>query len=359
MKKEDSKMQFKLVQISQNRYKIENFCGVFTRDHAKKIPGCYYSGVQKAWVFPISEQNRRIYHELTDQNKAVAVSQLKSEVMSDLEDFRRYLETNRYSKSTIQSYISILHKFFTFHIEKDPAEIEVKDIEMFNYHNIMKLKKSTSFQNQLISAIKKFYENRFHVKLYIGEIERPRKSEPLPKVLSQEDIQKLLSKVYNVKHRAILSLIYSAGLRRSEVLNLRITDVASNRMVLNIRNAKGKKDRIVGLSQKILELLKTYYRKHRPTKYLFEGSEGIKYSAGSVGNIFRRAKRRARITIPGGVHVLRHSFATHLHESGYDIRIIQEILGHKSSKTTEIYTHVSTKSIRNVKSPFENLNIKS
>ncbi len=128
-------------------------------------------------------------------------------------------------------------------------------------------------------------------------------------------------------------------------------------MVLNIRNAKGKKDRIVALSEKVLVLLRKYYRKYRPAKYLFEGPGGVKYSAGSVGNIFRRAKKGAGITIPGGVHVLRHSFATHLHESGYDIRIIQEILGHKSSKTTEIYTHVSTKSIRNVKSPFESFDI--
>ncbi len=348
-------MQFKLVQISQNRYKIENFCGVFTRDHAKKIPGCYYSGVQRAWVFPISEQNRRIFNELMNQKKAVPESQLKSEVLSDLEYFRRYLKTNRYSTSTIQSYISILGKFFHFHSEKHPNEIQINDIERFNYYYIIEQKRSAAFQNQLISALKKFYENRFHVKLSIGELERPRKSRPLPRVLSKEDIQKLLSKAYNLKHRAILSLIYSAGLRRSEVLNLLIADVDSNRMVLNIRNAKGKKDRIVGLSLKILDLLREYYGIYKPQKYLFEGKYGGKYSAESVGKIFNRAKRRAGISLVGGVHILRHSFATHLHESGYDIRIIQEILGHKSSKTTEIYTHVSTKSILNVKSPFESL----
>jgi len=355
MKTDKIRKEIRLIQISNNRYKIVSSREGFTIVHARKIPGCYYSGVQKAWVFPVSENNLRIFNDLFDQIKVASDKQLHSEIVSDLVEFQKYLEINRYSKSTIQSYVSILHKFFDFHSGKNPIDIQKEDIEKFNYYYIMKEKRSAAFQNQLISAIKKFFENRYHVKLVIDDIERPRKSSPLPKVLSQEDIQNLLSKVYNLKHRAILSLIYSAGLRRSEVLNLLITDVDSNRMVLNIRNAKGKKDRIAGLSLKILDLLRQYYTVYKPREYLFEGRYGGKYTAGSVSKIFQMAKMRAGISMIGGVHILRHSFATHLHESGYDIRIIQEILGHKSSKTTEIYTHVSTKSILNVKSPFETL----
>lgn len=355
METKENKMPFGLIQISKNRYKVNPEQFNFSREDAKMIPGCYFSGVHKAWVFPVSEPNRRIFYKRMKQNKSGSIRHLNADLLSGLEDFRRYLEINRYSESTIQGYISILKKFFLFHSEKHPNDIQINDIERFSHFYIIQRKRSAAFQNQLISALKKFYENRFHVKLSIGEIERPRKSSPLPKVLSQEDIQNLLSKVYNIKHRAILSLIYSAGLRRSEVLNLRITDVDSKRMVLNIRNAKGKKDRIAGLSLKILDLLRQYYTVYKPREYLFEGRYGGKYTAGSVNKIFQMAKMRAGISMIGGVHILRHSFATHLHESGYDIRIIQEILGHKSSKTTEIYTHISTKSILNVKSPFETL----
>jgi integrase/recombinase XerD len=355
METKESLRSLGLIQISKNRYKVNPEQFSFTREDAKMIPGCYFSGVQRAWVFPVSEQNRKIFYTFIKQHKPDSIRPLNSDLLTSLEDFRRYLEINRYSESTIQGYISILKKFFHFHGEKHPNDIQMNDIDRFNHFYIIQRKRSVAFQNQLISALKKFYANRFQVKLSIGEIERPRKSSPLPRVLSKEDIQNLLSKVYNLKHRAILSLIYSAGLRRSEVLNLLITDVDSNRMVLNIRNAKGKKDRIAGLSIKILDLLRQYYTVYKPREYLFEGIYGGKYTAGSVSKIFQMAKMRAGISMIGGVHILRHSFATHLHESGYDIRIIQEILGHKSSKTTEIYTHISTKSILNVKSPFETL----
>ncbi len=275
--------------------------------------------------------------------------------MKNIQEFKKYLEVNRYSQSTINTYVSQITKFFIYHKEKSPGEIRVKDIERYNYYCIMMKKRSSSFQNQVISSIKKFYEKMYNMHINLEEIERPRKSHPLPKVLSKEEINRLLNAIKNIKHKSIISIIYSAGLRRSEVLNLLISDIDSNRMVIVIRNAKGKKDRIAGLSMKILDLLREYYKIYKPGYYLFEGQKGGKYSAESIGNIFKRAKFQAGIEISGGVHILRHSFATHLHESGYDIRIIQEILGHKSSKTTEIYTHVSTKSIRNVKSPIEDL----
>ena len=189
-------------------------------------------------------------------------------------------------------------------------------------------------------------------------MERPRKGSPLPNVLSKEDVAKLLSGTENIKHKAILSLIYSCGLRRSELLNMQITDIDSKRNVINIRHAKGDKDRIVPLSEKILSLLRDYFKQYRPQKWLFEGQiAGTQYTETSLNHLFQRAKNKAQMKMPCTLHTLRHCYATHLLEAGTDIRYIQALLGHKHSKTTEIYTHVTTKSIQKIKSPFDDLDI--
>lgn len=281
---------------------------------------------------------------------------LKQEVKESINEFYIYLRSQRYANQTIKTYISLVIKFFIYFGKKAPCEITQRDIIDFNINYILRENLSFSYQNQLINALKKFYEKIYNKQIEINKIERPRRGRPLPKVLSKEEVNDVLNTIINRKHRAILSLIYSAGLRRGELINLRIGDIDSKRMVIIIRNAKGNKDRIVGLSEKILSLLKNYYKQYKPNEYLFEGSKGGKYSPTSINAIFKRAKVRAGIKLKGGVHLLRHSFATHLHESGYDIRLIQELLGHKSSRTTEIYTHISTKSIKNVKSPFDDLN---
>ena len=350
-------LDYRLIQISRNRYKIEIKEGAFTKAHAVKIPGCYFSGPQKRWVFPISLENRELFESMFEKPKlqTEAKKEFKPEITKEIVEFERYLKGNRYSASTIETYTSMVTKFFKHTKNKSPSEISLEDIIRYNHDFIIRKGLSASYQNQFINAIKKFYEKVHNKNLRLEEIERPRRSKHLPKVLSKEDVMALLNTVKNIKHKALLSLIYSAGLRRSELLNVKITDIDSKRMIINIRNAKGNKDRIVGLSKRILVLLQEYYRTYKPKEYLFEGQQGNSYSAESIGKVFRRAKAKAGIKTEGGVHILRHSFATHLHESGYDIRLIQEILGHKSSKTTEIYTHVSTKSIRNVKSPFDDI----
>ena len=157
----------------------------------------------------------------------------------------------------------------------------------------------------------------------------------------------------NVKHRCILMLIYSAGLRRSELIDLKISDIDSERMVVNILGAKGKKDRVTLLSENTLRMLREYYKEYMPKKYLFEGSKGGKYSATSVANILRNAAHKAGITKNATPHMLRHSFATHLLEQGTDLRYIQELLGHNNTKTTEIYTHVSKKAIDKIRNPVD------
>lgn len=160
----------------------------------------------------------------------------------------------------------------------------------------------------------------------------------------------------NMKHRTMLSLIYACGLRRSELLSLKPADIDSKRGILLIKQAKGKKDRIVPISEKIIELLRQYYKAYKPQVWLFEGqNKGEQYSAESLQSVLKQALQKAKIHKPVSLHWLRHSYATHLLESGTDLRYIQELLGHNSSKTTEIYTHVSTKSLQNIKSPFDDL----
>jgi integrase/recombinase XerD len=174
--------------------------------------------------------------------------------------------------------------------------------------------------------------------------------------LSKEEVKLILNAHSNIKHKTMLSLIYSCGLRRSELLNLRPADIDSKRGIVIIRQSKGKKDRIAPLSPKILEMLREYYIGHKPKTWLFEGqNENTKYDERSLSNVLKQALTKSKISKPVSLHWLRHSYATHLLESGTDLRYIQELLGHSSSKTTEIYTHVSTKSLQQIKSPFDDL----
>ncbi len=186
--------------------------------------------------------------------------------------------------------------------------------------------------------------------------ERPMRQKKLPNVLSKDEGRRIINTPSNLKHRVMLCLIYACGLRRGELLNLRKTDIDSGRVLLIIRNAKGRKDRVVPISLKLIEILRTYYKQYKPKVWLFEGQEpGARYSEQSLQRVFKRAVVQSKTSKPATLHWLRHSYATHLLESGTDLRFIQELLGHKSSRTTEIYTHVSTKSLRKIKSPFDDL----
>lgn len=193
-------------------------------------------------------------------------------------------------------------------------------------------------------------------KMDIDTIHRPKRAKLLPNVLSKEEIKLILDAHSNIKHKMMLSLIYSCGLRCGELLALKPIHIDSLRNIVLLKNAKGQKDRIVPLSPKILNMLREYYSIYKPKKYLFEGQvAGIPYYSRSLQQVLKQALHKAHLTKPATLHWLRHSYATHLLESGTDLRYIQELLGHNSSKTTEIYTHVSTKSIQQIKSPFDNL----
>ena len=270
--------------------------------------------------------------------------------------FKNYLNYRRYSQNTVKTYSDALEVFFRFFNDKPPENINIDDLIQFNTEYILMKKLSASYQNQLINAIKLFYRNRFNRTMEVDIIQRPRRENRLPNVLSKDEVKSILEAPNNLKHRAMLSLIYACGLRRSELLNLTLKDILSDRGLLFIRQSKGQKDRVVPISIKLIEMLRDYYKAFKPKMWLFEGQlPGEKYSDRSIQLVLNQAVTKAKINKPVSLHWLRHSYATHLLESGTDLRYIQELLGHASSRTTEIYTHVSTKNLQQIRSPFDDL----
>jgi len=271
-----------------------------------------------------------------------------------LEKYTTMLQLKRYSSNTRKSYINAFQNFLVFFSHKKIDDLKKNEIQEYLLSQLEN-GTSSSFQNLQINAIKFYYEKVLGRKREIYDLPRPKKEHKLPAVLSEEEIIKLFKQVSNIKHKAILYLIYSGGLRLSEVVNLKITDIDSKRNLILIRESKGKKDRTTLLSQALLELLRDYYREYKPENYLFEGQKGGQYSVRSVQNIFRMALSKSGIKKHATVHTLRHSFATHLLERGTDLRYIQELLGHANSKTTEIYTHITKKGLDKIVSPLDNL----
>lgn len=228
---------------------------------------------------------------------------------------------------------------------------------ILNYQKYLVItrKVSASYQNQSINAIKFYAEQVLGLERNVYNLDRPMKQQRLPKVLAQQEVLRILSMVNNIKHKAILSTIYGCGLRISECTALRIEDIDSLNKRVWLRNAKGRKDRITLLPDSLLDLLRTYYRLYKPKEWLFEGPKFKQYSVSSIRKVFNKAKSAARITKPATVHTLRHSFATHLLENGTNLRYIQRLLGHSSSKTTEIYTHVCQTDLTKIISPLDSI----
>lgn len=317
----------------------------------KKLEGVRWSSSLKAWHLPDNEANRLRFK----LDLPIVLSEIH---LQKIAQFKRWLSSKRYSANTIKTYTDALKTFLKYYHNKPIEQITNEDIIAFNNDYILKNKLSASYQNQTVNAIKLFFKEIEGAKLNIELVHRPKREKLLPNVLSKEEIKQILNAPTNIKHKAMLSLIYACGLRRSELLNLKPNDIDSKRGVIIIRQAKGKKDRIAPLSEKIVEMLREYYKTYKPATWLFEGQTmNEKYDERSLASVLKRALEKTNISKPVTLHWLRHSYATHLLENGTDLRYIQELLGHKSSKTTEIYTHVSTKNIQNIKSPFDDLDL--
>lgn len=275
--------------------------------------------------------------------------------MTIIEELERELLQRNYSPNTIKTYKSEMLSFVNSRYYILPLDKQL----IMDYLLHLKAKNlSLSRQNQAINAIKFYLEKVRGSKREFYNIERPHTEKRLPVILSLAEITRLLGTIKNQKHHTIIKLIYACGLRVGELVNLELRDIMSDHMKIHIRCSKGRKDRFVPINEELLEDLRSYYRSYRPKKFLFEGQLRVgamppKYSDSSIRKIFYRALQKARIYKRVKLHGLRHAYATHLLEHGIDLRYIQTLLGHSSSKTTEIYTHVSKKKLNNIPSPIE------
>ena len=339
--------------------------------YLKTLPYHAYDGKNKWWTVPYSDKFLdEIEQKITFLNltmryeKQPEVNNKVQRVSAfDIPNYRycpeeyslKLLEL-RYSPKTIKTYVSLFQEFINYFPNQDIKMIDEPSIIKFLRYLVIERKISVTYQNQSINAIKFYYEKVLHGQRKFYFIDRPSKERTLPSVLSTEEVIEIFKGIKNIKHKAILMTIYSAGLRISEVINLRIKDIDSDRMQIRIEQGKGKVDRYTLLSEKTLLILREYFKEYRPSVWLFEGlAKGEQYSTRSIQNIFQASIKKTNINKKVSVHTLRHSFATHLLENGTDLRYIQNLLGHASSKTTEIYTHVTTKGFDQIKSPMDML----
>jgi integrase/recombinase XerD len=274
--------------------------------------------------------------------------------MGRLQDqMRMDLELKNLSPRTRSCYLTWMRSF-ALHFHRSPDELGEQEIRDYLHYLIQEKKASQSGVSQAYSALKFFYETTLKRDWNGFRIPRVQKGKKLPVVLSQQEIQAIFSATRNLKHRVVLMTIYSAGLRISEVVHLKVSDIDSQRMTIRVQQGKGQKDRYTLLSQRTLEVLRAYWKEYRPSGWLFPGKpETEPLSVSSVQRVFEKVLLRARIKKPASVHTLRHSFATHLLEAGTDLYHIQRLLGHTSPKTTAIYLHLSRKNLGGLTSPLD------
>ena len=346
-----------LTPISKKRYKIEVLSFEFNKTHGITIQGCYFSGPQQSWVMPQTKKCLEQFIKLFPSKPQTEIKNVNSYDKA-LKDFSDQLILKRYSENTIIVYKEQIVRFFKYSSKEDPSELTDENVKDYLLYLLTEKKISFSLQKQVISAIKFYFEKilRRETKKYYFEIPKS-KEQKLPIVLSKREVKQIINSTNNLKHKTILSTIYSAGLRLSEVVNLKIADIDSERKLIYVRGGKGKKDRTTILSIELLVLLRKYFKEFKPKTWLFEGLEGGQYSKRSVQNIFKKSLQKSKISKTATVHSLRHSFATHLLEQGEDLRYIQNILGHKSSKTTEIHTHVTSGGLNKIKSPLDEIDL--
>lgn len=337
----------------------------------KSLKGYYWSNTLKAWVTEYSE-NR--LSELKINLKNSATLQLDQSLFQNLQQqvlkkernlteeskeiirvYIKYLQGKRYSKSTVQTYFTFIADFINYIQPKPLNELTNRDVELFIENIFIARAYSISSQRQFISALKTFINLHTECKIDAVLLERPKKSRILPTVLSQLEVIKLLQVTKNLKHRAIIALLYSAGLRISELIALELKHIDIARRQVLVKNGKGRKDRYVILATSFLPLLQNYLSTYHPTRFFVEGKEGIRYSGSSIRKFLHRSTQISKICKKVTPHTLRHSYATHLLENGIGLRHIQELLGHSKPETTMIYTHVAKKDLLEIKSPLDTI----
>ncbi|MGY6559556.1 MAG: tyrosine-type recombinase/integrase [Nitritalea sp.] len=341
----------------------------------KTFPYYQWDSKSKSWSVPYSEQfleelkKKIIELGLLWIYKEEAPYKVKRKSSAETPNYRRCpeeyihkLQERRYSESTLRAYVPLFEEFINHFSDIPLDDLGEKEVMEFSRYLVTERKVSSSHQNQAINAIKFYFEKVKGGERKYYHVDRPIREKALPEVLSEEEVIAVLQATTNLKHKAILMIIYSAGLRLGELIQLKIKDIDSKRMQIRVESGKGKKDRYTLLSARTLEVLRNYIREVRPYYFLFEGfgstlEKPVKYGRRSVQNILKAAVEKVGIKKKVTVHTLRHSFATHLLEQGTDLRYIQELLGHESPKTTQIYTHITTRGFGQIKSPLDNLEI--
>lgn len=365
MSKKTSKMNAIILESSLNTGRIKFHVPFEAKEWRKQIKAMntsFYHYPQKLWSIKNSKENYSAIKAVFDGNYFISESKKKKEIprkrlseksLENLALYEQKIILKSYSMNTVRTYKGAFVNYLSFFESRCLSSITKEEIEGYIYKLKTKYNISDTKQNQIINAIKFYYEHILGLPKEYYEIQRPKKTKSLPNVLSASEIKRLINFPKNIKHKALLYTLYSAGLRLNEVITLRIEDIHSENGYIFIKGGKGKKDRKTVLSEKLLVLLRQYYVAHKPSYWLFEGQEGGQYSKTSVQKVFRKAVKGANINPWATPHTLRHSFATHLLQNGTNLRYVQSLLGHSSSKTTEIYTHVMDINNKLIVSPLD------
>lgn len=330
----------------------------------KTIQNRSWNPEKKYWIIPYTDEaicqfNKAFADDKIVMDPAIRIKALNISLNHEISipkllmTMEQELILKGYSLKTKKVYLGHARRFLQ-EIHKDHNSISKEDIRKYLVILLDDKKRSHAYVNQALSSIKFLFYRVLNINTHNMDIPRPKKEHKLPEILSQEEVVKILQSIHNIKHKAILFLTYSAGLRVSEVVRLTVNDINLDRKLIRIKQGKGRKDRYSLLSNTAMEVLKEYTSSHRSEKWMFTGEQPDNHlSERTVQTIFKNALFKSGIEKDLSVHSLRHSFATHLLEAGTDLRYIQELLGHKNSKTTEIYTHVSNKDLAKIQNPLD------
>lgn len=314
-----------------------------------------WSNSNKMWYVPNNPHYKNLFNLSQKSYSISSLNAVSSINQAALKRYEEQLRLKGYSANTIKVYTGEFIQFLKT-LKNTPAQnIDAEKLRSYILYCIKKLNLSENAIHSRLNALKFYYEQVLHRDKFFVEIPRPKKPSTLPKALSVNDVKKMFAVTQNLKHLVLLKMCYGMGLRVSELVNLKIEDIDSDRMQVHIRSGKGKKDRYTILPESILTELRNYYKEYKPVEFLFEGQYGKQYSIRSAQQVFKTAMNKAKIKKRVGVHSLRHSYATHLIEQGTDIRFVQELLGHKDIKTTLIYTSLTDTAKRKIKSPLDRL----
>ncbi|MES2005983.1 MAG: site-specific integrase [Bacteroidota bacterium] len=355
-------------------------------DSIKKISRARWSQTHRCWYLPCSREAYMLLAKALQNLAILDISKLKTYLQQRkvlvpaasksiahntaeiilqyplsehnllaLTAFRNRMVLKGYSTNTVRNYCNEFHQLLRLLGNRRVNELTKNQVMSYLLWLLEKKGCSEAKVHTAVNALKFYFEKVMGREKEFYDLPRPKKPYKLPAILAEEEVLAVINHISNIKHRAMIMAGYAAGLRVSEIVALKPQNIDSKRMMIHIQAAKGKKDRMVPLARRLLDVLREYYKKHKPVIYLFEGKPGEPYSARSVQEILQTAKKQANVFKTGSVHMLRHSYATHLMESGTDIRIIQELLGHNSIKTTMRYTHVSKKDIGKIESPLDKL----